>query len=498
MDNARLNTALGLVFANGRGESGLEVGADQGLSPGEHIQIPACLVKRWVANIEATAGAPSASDPEISSGDVFVHGGEIYQCKTDGTIGARLYNFRIDRPSIDDVRKFVAVNLTHIRDAELSDKQVKWVHSARFWAVVAGFVKTSKSREFVMVADPTTIPDSVNEIAEYIVTSSANSWTASAARATSWRKSNHATGGDIATGFPRRWLVKNEFWTTDRDKNKQDRENKNATSAFYVATHASSVHAVLALMASEDDDHWAKINPDCGLFPSWDVHESARVRMTPKTQVSGVAMVTDAVVTLTMLIKEGLAPLLEGYSQHAALATAYDSVKVNGIKVATYAGWFLDGHPNGNTRVQFNQKDASFAELIGELGLVATTYYRGSTIGESPALLNAAKQLGSTTAKGAWTALARAKTSISPLETLRVYSRIKGASASLTARQVLSLDDAERTTAITGYNSNLTTIATAFNVTSFPSVDKATVDANAASADEQAKAMAALIAPGDA
>lgn len=35
-----------------------------------------------------------------------------------------------------------------------------------------------------------------------------NTWTACAASATSWRKSNHATGGDIAQGFPRRWLQK--------------------------------------------------------------------------------------------------------------------------------------------------------------------------------------------------------------------------------------------------------------------------------------------------
>jgi len=497
MDNARLNSALALVFANGRGESGLEVGADQGLSTGEHIQIPKCLIKKWVARKETIAGAPAASDPTISSGDIFINGGELYECTAAGTAGARLYDFTIDHPDIDDVRKFVAANQTHIRDADLTDDQVKWVHSCRFWAVVAGFVVTSKSREYTIVEDPAQIPDSVNDIAEYIVANSANSWTASAARATSWRKSNHATGGDIATGFPRRWLVKNGLWTSDRDRNKQDRENRAATSAFYVATHASSVHAVLSLMAGDDADHWARVTPDYGLIPKWDVHESAKVRMTPKTQVSGVAMVTDAVVTMRMLVKEGLAPLLESFGQHQALADAYHEVEDKGIRVATYAGWFLDGHPLGTTKAQFNQKDAAFADLLGELGTVATTYYKGSTIGDSPALSNAARQLGTTTSKGTWGALARARSNISPLDTLRVYSRIKGASSSLTAKLILSEDEAERTTAIAGYNSNLTAVATAFSVTTFPSVDKDTVEANAASADQQAKAMAALLAPGD-
>jgi len=497
MDNVRLNAALAMVYSNGRGESGLEVGADQGLLTGEHIQIPKCLIKKWVAKREATPGTPAASDPTVSTGDVYLHRGEIYACEANGSIGARLYDFNIDHPDVDDVRKFVAANMTHVRDSELTEVQIKWVHAVRYWAVTAGFVASDKSREYVEVEDPTVIPDSVNEIAEYIVHHSGESWTASAARATSWRKSNHATGGDIASGFPRRWLVKNGFWTSDRDRGKQDRDNKLATSAFYVATHASSVHAVLALMASEDDDHWARINPKYGLIPMWDVHESAKVRMAPKTQVSGVAMVTDAVVTMKMLIKEGLAPLLENYSQHQALATAFAAVETNGIKVATYAGWFLDGHPRGNKKVQFSQKDAAFSDLIGELGIVATTYYRGSTIGESPALGNAAKQMGSTTAKSTWGALARAKTSISPLDTLRVYSRIKGASASLTAKLILSEDEAERSNAIAGYNSNLSTIASAYDVTAYPTVDKNTVEANAVSADQQAKAMAALISPGD-
>jgi len=496
MDHAALNKQLALVFQNGRGEAGLEVGTDPGLPTGEHIQIPKCLIKRWVATREETPGSPQATDPEVSSGEVFVHNGELLEANADGTAGKRLYNFKIASPSYSDVRKFVAANQTHIRDSEFSESQHKWIHATRFWSVVAGFVATSKSTEYVEVEDPAddAIPDSVDDIAQFIVAYAGNAWTAAAARATSWRKSNHATGGDIATGFPRRWLQKEQLWPTDRDRNRQLAAARQVTSAYYVATHASSVHAVLALMAPKTAEHWAKINPKYGIILGWDVKESALIRMAPNTQVAGVAMVTDAVVCLKMLVREGLAPLLESFSQHAALAAAHELVESSGMRAASYARWFLDGHPRGISPVSFNQKDSTYAELVGELGAVATTYYKGSTIGESPALENAAKQMAPETARQTWSSLSKAKKSMAPTEMFRVYGRIKGASTSMTATSMLSTDEAERTSAVDQYNHHLATIATAFKVASYPEVKKESIEANAEAADAQARAMDSLLA----
>jgi len=496
MDHARFNATLAAVFQNGRGEAGLEVGTDPGLATSEHIQIPRCLIKPWVARTSPEPKVDGAPDTAISAGLIYVHGGKLFKRADDGSIGPRLYDFQITAPTYDDVRRFVAVNLTHIRDADFDDNTTRWIHATRFWAAVSGFVATTKSNEYIVVDDPTDIPDGVNAIADFIAGYSANSWTASAARATSWRKSNHATGGEIASGFPRRWLQKEGYWPTDRDRAVQQRGARLATSAFYLATHASSVHAVLALMAPTDDDHWACIDPQFGLIPEWDVKESTIIRMVPKTQVAGVSMVTDAVVALRMLVKEGLAPLLESADQYMALATAYRTVEKNGIKAASYAGWFLDGHPNHNPRIPFNQKDLAFAELVGELGVVATKYYSNTSIGESPALDNAAKQMAPDTARQNWTALGRAKRSTAPTDMFRVYGRIKGASTSAAVNNILSEDVVQRTAAVTGYNESLKSMADAFRVANYPEMNVRTIDANAESADAQARALNTLLQAG--
>lgn len=104
---------------------------------------------------------------------------------------------------------------------------------------------------------------------------------------------------------------KNEHWRNIADKTQARTEHQRETTAFYVATHAVSVHAALALMLPDNTHHWAVIDPCFGLCTHWDIIESTRMRMSPATQVAGTAMVVDAVVCLKMLVQEGIAPLLE-------------------------------------------------------------------------------------------------------------------------------------------------------------------------------------------
>jgi hypothetical protein len=240
-------------------------------------------------------------------------------------------------------------------------------------------------------------------------------------------------------------------------------------------------------MAGSDKNHWAVINPTHGFIPEWDVNESARIRMVPNTQVAGVAMVTDAVVTIKMLIKEGLAPLLTNIGQIQALAGAYKEVEENGIRLGVYANWFLDGHPTGVTRHSFNQKDAAYASLVGELGIVATKYYEGTTISKSASLANAAQQLGEDSARTVWTALGRQKSSLSAQQITRIYARVKGASTSGTILGLLSAEDTEITTAVDGYNSANVAAAKVMDVATAATVDIETIKANAASADAFAR-----------
>lgn len=498
--NVAFDQLLAKVFANGRGEVGLEVGADPGLATANYIQIPKCLEKPWVARSDgARAAKPDetieqlrAVDGWIHSGTLLVHEGRLWIPKADGTRGREVTDFRCEKPTYDDVRRFVAANLTHIRDAEFTPEVVKWVHAIRFWSVVSGFVTATKSTEYTIIPDPADIPEAVDDIAQFILSYSGQAWTACAARATSWRKSNHATGGEHATGFPRRWLQKEGQWPTTVDRNQRARAEKLATDAFYVATHPSSVHAVLALMASDDDCHWALINPKYGLIPQWDVRESTKVRISPKTQVAGVSMVTDAMVCLQMLTKEGISPLLTEYSQFTALVQAYNVVEKNGIKVASYANWFLDGHPLKYTRVAFNQKDSRYAALVGELGAAAESYYARTTIGESPSLKNAAMQMCSDSARQTWVQLAKAKKQMNVTAIMRAYGRIRGASAAARISDINSADTAERAVAVTAYNDLLTKIAAAIGVTDQPTITDANVAANADAADRQADSLNVL------
>jgi len=481
---ANLNAKLTAIFSNGRGEAGLEVGSDPGLSPNEYIHIPKRMIKKWAARLTSPEDAKDAGIKEfkthakwsgncanmagkdgwVTSGKICVWKGQLYiqdhdysgheETDTEMIDYSEIDEFHIEAFDHEDILAFVTVNIGHIRDDEFTDPQKVWIHACRFWAVTAGFVATEQSREYLVVDNPDTIDafasDSLTQIGDF----SANGWTAAAARATSWRKSNHATGGDIVQGFPRRWLQKMSFMPDLAGASRGDYTTamRRVTSAFYVATHAASPHAVLSLMASSDEAHWSIINPQYGFIQHWDVSESARIRMTPKTQVAGAAMVTDAVVVLRMLVKEALAPMLNNQDQIPALMASYKQVEANGIRVATYAKWFLKDHPGLVKAIDFNQKDESHASLIGELGLVATKYYEGTTIGKSGALDNAAKQYGEETERQLWSALARQKSGVSATTIAQAYSRVKGASGQSSLSGLVSNDVAEVRTSVTAYN----------------------------------------------
>jgi len=502
MNNAegRVDRLLAEVFANGRGEAGLEVGTDPGLSDNEYIRVPRCLIKKWVARTKdgqtpkanATLDAIAALPGWVSSGDLIVHNSHLYIPGSSPLADRAVDSFRCDRPTYDDIRRFVAANITHIRDADLPAGADRWVHAVRFWSVVSGFVHSPKSPEWILVDDPKDNLEDTNEVATFIAGFAGNAWTAVAARATSWRKSNHATGGDVVTGFPRRWLQKMSYWVNPNDKAAREREQKALTTAFYVATHASAVHPVLALMAGSDINHWASVNPCFGLIVDWDVRESTVIRMLPNTQVAGTAWVVDAMVCLKMITKEGIAPLLDSFDMYTELVKQYKIVENFGIRVASYAGWFLDGHPLDIKKVAFNQKDSASADLIGELGAVATKYYAKSTIGESPALANAMSQASTDTIETKWTQLAKAKKQMSGRAIIQAYGRIKGASASSRLVPLISQNRAESDPAVAEYNSMLQNIAKDIGVMGVPSIEADAVAANAASADRQAEAFNAL------
>jgi len=522
-----LSAILAEVFANGRGAAGLEIGTDPGLPRRQYIQVPRRMVKNWAAkvnpdtrnlvNYEAMrsylagrehvfnhpagspeplrstddiiapyAGSAAAMAGQfgwITSGNLLSHIGHLYleqevedtaRFETDDVL---LDDFYVDAPTVDDVRAFYTVNVGHIDDEAFDEATRLWIHATRYWSVTSGLVATTKQAEWTIVDNPTHYAAGADEFAQFCVGFRENAWTASAARATSWRKTNHATGGTTVTGFPRRWIQKMGFAPRQTDRAQASAAWRVLTNAFYVATHASSVHAVLALMAPTDRNHWACIDPKLGLLPKWDLHTSARIRMTPNTQVAGAAMVTDAFVVLKMLVREGLAPLLVSSGEIQALRSAYDTVETQGICCATYARWFLDGHPDGNEPIEFSQKDPAHAELVGELGIVAKEYYRGTTIAGSLSLENAATQMANEVARNVWQSIGRQKETLSEGQVTTIYARIRGASTAASIRGLASDTPDVAIAAVRDYNAALDQIAGIVGVPVSTRVDEDTVRA---------------------
>jgi len=489
------NSELIDCFNNGRGEVGLEVGNDPGLPADHYIQIPQCMVKQWCARIinwdaHYLADHPNTPVPPqyaaaagdtiavrgagagwVNSGRLIVHDGALWVASRVAGGYAPVMDFAIERPTLDDVRAFVTVNWDHINGANIPDEYHNWIHASRFWAVVGGLVRSTKNREFTVVANPGQIRAGIDDVCNYILNFSANGWTAAAARTASWRKTNHATGGETASGFPRRWMSKLGVWSGVNDPQTRQRQQRSATRAFYMATHAVSVHAVLALMIPADTHHWADLDPSSGLVTEWEVGASTTVRISPRNQVAGVAIVNDAFVVYGMLVKEGLSPLLSFGDQAQALVNAREHANREGMRVATYARWFFDGHPTGVGPDVFNQKDVSHAGITGELASVATRYYATSTIGQSMALSGAANTHPDEEAKNAWAALAANRRALSTVQIIAAVKALKGAASTGVAVGVTSQTEATCRQAVAGYNTILAAHAALVGITIPPSYD---------------------------
>jgi len=501
-----VNSLLKAIFSNGRGEAGLEVGTDPGLAETEYIQIPLSALKRVAVRLahktdrffdrdgtahpatDFTADEDYEYDPTLGfdqfngkanwqvieppQGMAASMARQAYAALPKMTmrsgimrVGSRIVSeVRTEDHTFDAICAIIEVNLTAIKAGEFDIDQQNFILSTRVWAIISGLVTTSKSFEWTLVADPATISDRAREAARFTAEHSAQAWTAAAARTTSWRKTNHCTGGPIAGGFPQRFLAKEGMWPSPPDRQAAATAHRLATDMFYIATHAVSVHACLALMVPGDAHHWAELTPAFGIISEWDIHASTRIRMTPRTQVAGTALVVDAVTVLTMLVKEGLAPLVTNLDQLNPLLQAYENVQSDGMGLGVYARWYFEGGPVSWTQSPFSQKDPAFADLIGELAVVGTQYYAASTIAGSASLKNAAGQLADESSRAMWTALGAERRRMVPAKVMRVVRKLKGASAAAAVDKMLDADPGIAEEGVDEYNDLLANLSARLNV----------------------------------
>lgn len=494
----KVNDQLAYLYSNGKGEAGLEVGIDAGLPLDQYIRIPRCMEKKWVVKIQqSTYNKITGQDITIkpwnstskvsdylnepgwwSSGMIRIVGKakEVKLVFSGNRYWVPFVEYHMEPLTCDDMASFYTVNVDHINDIDVHDSHHMWVHAVRFWAVAGGLVTADKNTEWIVVDDPQSQDPRCGEFIGFASKFSANAWTACAARATSWKKTNHCTGGTPATGLPKRWMVKEGFWPSGNDVRKQ--MEINATSAFYVASHGVSVHAVLAQLASNDDHHWCLVNPAYGFIEEWDIGESVRVRMLPKDQVAGTAIVADSIVVLKMLVSEGLSPCLEFKSQIPALIQAHDVVKKKGMLCGVFRSWYFEGYPRPLEAVSFSQRDPSFFELVNELAIVASKFYSGSTIAQSMALQNLARQSNLESIKANWAAASTFRIEFAASDLINVIQQVRGLSSMNVVVKMSSNDIAERKVATDEFNYQLREVAGLLSIDNVKTIiikpDKAT------------------------
>jgi len=498
--DAEINAAFTRLFDNGEAEVGLEAGTDPGLAPHEWVAIPKCMIKAWAVRVVGTpenldlydkvakdvtrpakargklTGPEDAKTVAESQGKYgWAHNGTVvivrgrrYLLTPDRSVQIEVDKILQRAPTGEDARNFYTVNKDRVRPTELSDKQQMWAHSLRFWSAVGGFLDSTKSVEYTVVDNPTTADPKGAEFADFATKHMATSYTAIAARAGNWRKSNHATGGEIATGFADRWLRKEELTSTASDPEDRRAENKVVTTMFYVGTHAASVHTALALFAPRDPGHWAEVNPRFGLILNWTVGTSARDRLEGMSQVAGAAMVADSVATLRLLVRQNLSPLLQFHEQIHDLVSEYHNVEKGGVACATYAKWFLDGYPPAGDEASVAspvmQKETGSTDLMGELAYCAIKFFKNHSLGKSPSLAACAAQLGDPTAETTWSALAAQKKTLSSSQIAAAYGAVRGASAATTITNLLSDDEQTIRAAVAEFNTINSAAATLLSV----------------------------------
>lgn len=492
MDSA-INKQLEYLYSNGKGEVGLEVGADAGLGTNDYIQVPECMKKRWaakvklveynkvfkpIANIKRYIPGTSAKDYHseigwVTSGKVRIVGmkKEVMIASTEGENWIEIEEIHVDPMTSKDMAAFYTVNVGHIDDENIGENHHMWVHAVRFWAVAGGLVTANKNKEYTIVPTPKEFHSKSDTFCSFAINYSANAWTACAARTTSWKKTNHCTGGTPAIGLPRRWMQKENHWKTGQDISTQKKSDVTVTSAFYVATHAVSVHAVLAQLAPSDEHHWCLIDPSYGFIQNWDIGESVKVRMVPRDQVAGTAMVVDSLVVLRMLTSDGLAPILEFSNQAEQLVSAHEEVKSKGMMCGVYKSWYFDGYPGQIQNSGFSQRSTQYFDLVNELAIVAVKFYLGSTIAQSPTLQNVARQSSYESIKANWSAAAQFRHEIATGDLIKVIGIIKGVSGAPIVKKLLSEDANDQYTAISDFNRKLTQLGTLLDVENVKQLD---------------------------
>jgi hypothetical protein len=313
------------------------------------------------------------------------------------------------------VRDFYTANVVAAAVPGITEELQNFVHACRLVGVISGFVTTHHSREFEIVDTPANTHAGADAFFRYFTADGAIAQfaTAISARVSNWRRANHATCGDIASGFAKKVLQRAGFWAHSGDRAEVRAHHRRVTTAFYLGTHPCGVHAGLAAFVPDDSDHFAYVDPRFGYKFDWSLRPSAMARIAPKTQVAGTALVTDSIVVLRSLLKSNLAPLVDNLHQLNALAAAYDEVADKGMRVGVARKWFFADHPDDTRTYEFNQKDEAYAALVGTLATAATTFLAGTTIGQSPALANAAAGAADEAASLKWSALAARRTQMS-------------------------------------------------------------------------------------
>lgn len=491
---ASIDPMLKRFFGSGPIEAGLEVGTDAGLSADEYIKIPKCCLKRVfyvesLANLNGMTvggvfvpkeelGYVVAKVPDVVANldaydsdtmrFVFFGGGlfvkklnaskEIDQLVGTDRLVSEVY---CDQWTVDDIKSFLIVN--DVTSAMVDNQRRPFFDACRLLSVMLGVGLTDHDKEWAIVENPPAGTVYEDSRVLDLLNMATDASTALCVRAAMFRKTKHATGGSLATGFAKKFLLQKQWPMKD------NAEQKKSTTDFYKAVHASSPVAILAMIAPKDLGHFAIFSPLCGIRGAMKVHASVSLRVGGPDQVAGGSMVSDALVVLKMLKSENILPLIKNTSLLGPLGLQHKKLREAGFRAHNAYQYYSGFHPYklAGAHVPFDQREPGCFPLVSELATIALTYYQGRTIANSPSLKTADASTEDASISALWKAISLMRKSAPRDIIMTYYGAMKGQDVAQVLAKVIEADDARFDTEKTELQNTINTALSSFDIPNF-------------------------------
>ena len=324
---------------------------------------------------------------------------------------------------------------------------------------------TNHDKKWKVIADPldADVKSCDQSRVQDVLQSATDASTVLCVRAAMFRKTKDASGGSIATGFAKKFLMQKQWPMKDRA------EENRSTTDFYKSVHAASPVALLAMIALEDLGHFSVFSTPCGLRGAIMVHALVKLWVSGADQVAGGSMVSDSLVVLKMLKSEGIIPLIKNTDQLGAFRILHKTLREGGFRAHNAYQYYSSFHSKKSLgeAVHFEQRDASCHPLVCELATIAMTYYKGRTIANIPSLCNAGAASEDSGISSLWKSISLIRSSAPRDVIMTYYGAVKGEDVAAVLGRVVEANDAAFDNKKTQLQNHINRTLSAFELPNF-------------------------------